>query len=330
MRILRSHQLGPAGQTNFYHVVSRTAGKLILFNDADKEAFVEIMRRQLAFCGLRALSWCMMGNHFHLLLEVPGKEAEMARLSDEDCFKRLKFLEDEFSTRCLEAEISICRENRDSLSLSRIADQIRERIFDLSAFMKELKLKMTGWYNYRHRRTGTLWEGRFRSLIVQDGRALQLVAAYIDLNPLRAKIVSDPLNYRWCSYANAVAGSEEAQRGIARSLSIAAEDGSNRRIPWGVVIAQYRMLLYGVGTEKSEQGGFTPEGIRRVIGEKGHLPSFVALRVRMRFLTYGLALGSQSFVDEYFRSRQRELGHRRSVESVLPSREFDGLRSICT
>ena len=53
---------------------------------------------------------------------------------------------------------------------------------DLSAFMKELKLKFTLAYNYSHGRSGALWDGRFKNLLVQGGETLRAVAAYIDLN----------------------------------------------------------------------------------------------------------------------------------------------------
>ncbi|MFK5921191.1 MAG: transposase, partial [Verrucomicrobiota bacterium] len=74
MRKTREFLLGEVGQTNYYHVVSRTAGKYKLFGDDEKEAFRYILMRQLKFSGLRALAWCFMDNHFHLLLEVPDKE----------------------------------------------------------------------------------------------------------------------------------------------------------------------------------------------------------------------------------------------------------------
>ena len=63
-----------------------------------------------------------------------------------------------------------------------IVGRIRARLFDLSAFMKELKLRMTGWYNAKHGRKGTLWEGRFKCALVEGNDTLEKVAAYIDLN----------------------------------------------------------------------------------------------------------------------------------------------------
>jgi putative transposase len=55
-------------------------------------------------------------------------------------------------------------------------------------------------YNLRHGRTGTLWEGRYKSTLIQAERYLLACMVYIDLNPVRAGMVADPANYPWSSY----------------------------------------------------------------------------------------------------------------------------------
>jgi putative transposase len=55
-------------------------------------------------------------------------------------------------------------------------------------------------YNLRHARTGTLWEGRYKSTLIQAERYLLACMVYIDLNPVRAGMVADPANYPWSSY----------------------------------------------------------------------------------------------------------------------------------
>jgi hypothetical protein len=95
------------------------------------------------------------------------------------------------------------------------------RIADLSRFTKELKERFTKWYNHRKDRCGTLWQGRFRSVLVEsDGEdrygwlAMQTIAAYIDLNPVRAVIVAAPGDYKWSGYGAALRGSKRAKRGL--------------------------------------------------------------------------------------------------------------------
>jgi putative transposase len=59
-------------------------------------------------------------------------------------------------------------------------------------------------YNQRHARTGTLWEGRYRSTLIQAERYLLACMVYIDLNPVRAGMVADPADYPWSSHPHYV------------------------------------------------------------------------------------------------------------------------------
>lgn len=66
------------------------------------------------------------------------------------------------------------------------------------------------WFNRRHRRTGTLWEGRYKAAIVDDERYLITCMRYIELNPVRARMVASPASYRWSSFgANACGQSDD-------------------------------------------------------------------------------------------------------------------------
>lgn len=77
---------------------------------------------------------------------------------------------------------------------------------DLSEFMKTVLQRFTRWFNRTHSRMGTLWEERFKSVIVESGMAARTMAAYIDLNPVWAGMVEDPADYRWSGYGEAVGG----------------------------------------------------------------------------------------------------------------------------
>jgi putative transposase len=70
--------------------------------------------------------------------------------------------------------------------------------------MKALGQRYVQHVNRRYARSGTLWEGRFRSCVVQDETYLLACQRYIELNPVRAGMVGHPADYRWSSYrANA-------------------------------------------------------------------------------------------------------------------------------
>lgn len=71
---------------------------------------------------------------------------------------------------------------------------------NLSKFIKLVAQKYTQYINKSQKRTGTLWEGRFKSSPVSKDNYLLACTRYIELNPVRAKIVKEPGDYKWSSY----------------------------------------------------------------------------------------------------------------------------------
>lgn len=71
-----------------------------------------------------------------------------------------------------------------------------------SRLMQSLGRRYVGQLNARHRRTGTLWEGRYKSCLVDSGAYVLRCVQYIDLNPVRARMTDDPESYRWSSCRN--------------------------------------------------------------------------------------------------------------------------------
>ena len=69
-----------------------------------------------------------------------------------------------------------------------------------SLLMKHLSQRYVQYVNRTYRRSGTLWEGRFRSSIVQEQGYLLRCHRYIELNPMRAGMVKHPRDYPWSSY----------------------------------------------------------------------------------------------------------------------------------
>jgi putative transposase len=70
----------------------------------------------------------------------------------------------------------------------------------VSSMMQSLGRQYVQYFNRRYERSGTLWEGRFRSSLVQSEKYLLQVYQYIELNPVRAGMVNDPSDYSWSSY----------------------------------------------------------------------------------------------------------------------------------
>jgi putative transposase len=79
-----------------------------------------------------------------------------------------------------------------------------------SLMMQRLGRRYVGYFNRRHGRTGTLWEGRFRSSLIEDERYLMICHRYIELNPVRARMVDAPSYYPWSSHAANAFGHDSA------------------------------------------------------------------------------------------------------------------------
>ena len=88
---------------------------------------------------------------------------------------------------------------------------------------------------------------RFKSVLVEnDAEALATVAAYIDLNSVRAGMVKQPEDYRWSGYGEAVGGKQIANEGIKAVF----DEGD-----WRNASKWYRRLLFGMGSQGAEDHG---------------------------------------------------------------------------
>jgi len=78
----------------------------------------------------------------------------------------------------------------------------------ISSMMQSLGRQYVQYFNHSYKRTGTLWEGRYKSCLVQDENYLIQLYRYIELNPVRANMVDDPAKYSWSSYQINASGKE--------------------------------------------------------------------------------------------------------------------------
>ncbi len=199
-----------------YHLCSRVVDKRFVIKHLEKVRFMELARGGAAFAGIELLSWCVMDNHFHLLVRVPP--VDVAAMADEEILSRLALLYSENKCAYLRGVWQRCG---DEQSRARFLAPYRGRIGNLSDFMKTLKQRFSQWYNRRKNREGTLWEGRFRSVLLEHesegeglGPLVRFVAGYIDLNPVRAGMVARAGLSQWNSFGAAVRGDDLALAGL--------------------------------------------------------------------------------------------------------------------
>lgn len=81
-----------------------------------------------------------------------------------------------------------------------------KRPSDLAKIMQGLTLSYTVWFNKKYKKVGHLWQGRFKSMVIQKDRYLINCLQYIELNPVRAEIISRPEDYIWSSWKERILG----------------------------------------------------------------------------------------------------------------------------
>ena len=292
--VVRRGRLLVNGERAVYHVVNRAALSSMILNGEAKAMFVRMMRRQAAFAGLEVLAHCVMTNHFHILVRVPAP----VELSDKELLRRYRLLYG--VDRPISApppEILEDLFNRNEEGAESWRARLHARMHRLSPFVAELKQRFSIWFNDHRNNKGTVWSERFRSILVEDSpEFVAPVAAYIDLNPVRAQIVEDPAEYAFSSYGSAMQGSEVARRGL--SLLYFSE---NR---WIDAFAAYRVLLFGKGITSSAPsdpavGMIDPERAREVIRNGGRITWAEYLRMRVGYFSKGGALGSAEYVGKF-------------------------------
>jgi REP element-mobilizing transposase RayT len=362
---------GSATKPAIYHCLSRVVDRRLALDVGEKERFRQIMRKVEGFSGCRVLSYCVMSNHFHLLLEVPPMPA--GGLSDGELLRRLGALYSRKEVNEVARELKKARARLDApdgpgdgaagvagtetgpaaAGAARVAGaagddaagvavaagaeetggaQVRARaaarvaaiharytyrMHDLSQFMKTLLQRFTRWFNRVHERRGTLWEERFKSVIVESGVAARTVAAYIDLNPVRAGVAADPADYRWSGYGEAVGAGprgdgQKAREGLVRAC-LGHEGAGFEAERWAGEVSRIYRWAMGLALGRKRGGAEVDKGRVRpgrsraeaLAGEDNGtvLPDLgiaAMLLRRVRYFSDGVAIGGREFVNEVF------------------------------
>jgi putative transposase len=291
-----------------YHCMSRTVNGEWLFKPVDRE----VLRKQLwlvaDYCGLQVLTYTILSNHFHVLVRVPQSQVP----NDAELLRRYERMYPK-PTKYQTARLEVVKQQLQAGgSEAEIWRQRQLRLMgDVSSYMKLVKQRFSIWFNRSHRRFGTLWSERFKSVLVESGRALQTMSAYIDLNCVRAGLVEDPKDYRFCGYAEAVAGEMSAQSGLGVVMG-----NSN----WTETQSMYRQMMFATAAEAKEQAAsVSAEALAKVMQNEGRLPLATVLRCRIRYFSDGAVLGSRAFVEKQLTIYRARTGLRKqAVPHLLP------------
>ncbi len=276
-----------------YHCMNRTIHGMRLLGEREKEVFLKIMRAAADFSGLEIYTYALMNNHFHIVVKVPERPDE---IPDEILLKRYRRLypHPTPSNPVSGDELGEILARNDTVA-NLWRKRLLRRMYDLSEFIKTLKQRFTIWYNATHERFGTFWADRFKSVVIDpDGYALQMVTAYVDLNPVRAGMVDDPGDYMYTGYGAAMAGDAVARDALTRMMRGFAKTRLD-------CFAAYRVILFGRGSRPDKQKGtaaanISEERSRAVLQADGALTEAELLRSRIAFFERGIAIGSDCFL----------------------------------
>ena len=263
-----------------FHVVSRIVGREFLLGEEEKRVFHGIMRRLERHAGVQVLTYCLMDNHVHLLLRT--EEIDGESMSDGELIGRVGGMYSRALGRELEWQLATWREKKNENMIRFWREKYLARLGNLSEFMWLLKNRFSKWYNAENDRHGTLWEDRYKVVLVQDSEAVLVkIGAYIDLNPVRAGMVEDPAEYGWSGYGEASGIGKRKQRQSQQqkqkgSMKTAARTGSTSAATSAASVAaaragigritgagsgpgrgwkeagpMYRMVLFSEGVERT-------------------------------------------------------------------------------
>ncbi|WP_299768167.1 transposase [uncultured Pseudoteredinibacter sp.] len=197
MTVARSQQIS-LSDTPYYHCISRCVRRAFLcgkdrYSGRDYEhrrGWLEerILSLQSIFC-IDVCAYAIMSNHFHIVLHVDYDKAE--KLSQREVVERWMglFKGSTLMQRFQNSE-SLSKAELDAVGL--VVEQWRSRLRDISWFMRSCNEWLAREANREDECSGRFWEGRFKSQALLDEKALAACMAYVDLNPVRAKMAKLP------------------------------------------------------------------------------------------------------------------------------------------
>ena len=285
--------------------MSRTALDGFPLGDSEKDFMLNLIRLYSALYFVQILGFCIMGNHFHLLVKMFPDH----KFTDEDIKKRY---------------VGFYGDDR-AFSDGQIPS-LREKLSNLSEFVREIKVGFTRYYNRRHNWRGYFGGDRFKSVIVEKGETLINCLAYIDLNPLRAGLVDRPEEYRWNSLGYHI---QTGNKDNFLSLDFGLKE-------FGVVdseerMKRYRRYVYEAGA--LDRSGKPAVGvIDNSILEKERKNDFELKRVqrfryRTRYFTDSGIIGTKEFVSNNY-NRLKDLFMSKRNKIPKPVAGLDGIFSL--
>ena len=293
-------------ETAVYHIMSRTALDGFPLDAVEKDFLLDLIKRFSTLYFTEILGFCLMGNHFHLLVEIIPE----SHFSDSEVKKRLEQFYGEEKATIGEGQLPF----------------FREKLSNLSEFVRDIKVNFTRFYNRRHGRKGYFWGDRFKSVIVEKGETLINCLAYIDLNPIRAGIVEKPEEYRWSSLGYHV---QTNNKDNLLSTDFGLKEFNVKSEKERVRV--YRKYVYETGAIQPSDRQYA-KSIEEKIIAKERKKAFEISRTdrflyRTRYFTDSGIIGSREFVYDNYQ-RFKHLFQSKKDKKPKAVRGLDGVYSL--
>ncbi len=258
------------------------------FSDADKEYGFKLLRYLCDYFLIEVISAAWMGNHFHLVVYAPGPDElpplEVIVKRHNGYYKAMKKIF-KFGPRI--PVISL--ENKTQ------CQEIALKMIDISRFMSACQRQFTCVYNETRNRTGQLWGGRFKSVILERVNALAACVTYVELNPVRAGLKNSPADYNfttWGRYCRS--GKHMFYENFVKHLKPNITTGDTSQWTDAELFAFFRGELARIITAET---GASSEEIYAARDKARQKESMhVRFLRRTRHFTEGAILGSKQFI----------------------------------
>jgi len=301
----RTRRLVNGEEKTAYHIMSRTALDGFPFGDVEKDELVKILKKFSALFFVEVFGFCIMDNHFHLLIQI---------------FPEHYFEDEEIRKRCK------AHYGEDFEVFDEQIAYYRGKLSSLANYMKEIKQAFSRYYNQRHNRRGTLWGERFKSVMVESGETLINCLAYIDLNPIRAAMVERPEDYRWSSLGYHI---QTGNKDDFLSLDFGLKE-------FGVLDAaerlrSYRRYVYEAGGMKRADGRSSATVDEKILEKERNTDFEISrlrrFRYRTRYFSDSGIIGTKEFVSINYK-RFKHIFQSKNEKKPKPIKGLDGVYSL--
>jgi len=255
--------------TPSYHVVSRCVRRTYLFGVVRgiawthrRDAIVAKLAELTQLFCIDISAYAIMSNHYHLVVRIQKQRALDLSLKEVACrwssLYSLPFFANRYAN---DAELT----DAELVEAEKQIEERRARLYDLSWFMRCLNEPIARMANLEDGCTGRFWEGRFKSQALLDERAELQAMAYVDLNPIRAKMAQTLEESDFTSIQTRLEQTSSIMKPLLLAFAgDAHKDNNPEHIPYNII--EYIQLVDWTGRQmKAGKRGYIPEKVPPIL-----------------------------------------------------------------